>query len=208
MTMRRKIIFLMMIMMILASNMRAQEKSTISESRKKMIMNLMDYRYQGGFYTFEKLFNQNVTYPEELQKNCVMGTVILSFRVDCEGVLTESSIKNSLDESINYQLKKFMELTSGHWNECKDNKYTRFEIPVQFKVKDTKTNTENAVLTCLGESAGFVCNSDKYYLEKVQKLLEKGKGKKAAKYLEILIKRDPYNTEYYDMKKKALEFSK
>ena len=80
---------MMMIMMILASNMRAQEKSTISESRKKVFMNLMDYRYQGGFYTFEKLFNQNVTYPEELQKNCVMGIVILSFRVDCEGVLTE-----------------------------------------------------------------------------------------------------------------------
>lgn len=207
MTMSRKIVFLLMIMMILVSNVRAQEESTVSGSRKKMIMNLMDYRFQGGFYTFEKLFNQNVTYPEGLQKSCVMGIVILSFRVDCEGVLTDLSIKNSLDESINYQLTKFMELTRGHWNECKDDKYTRFEIPVQFKVKDTKTSTENAVLICLGESAGFVCNSDDYYLEKVHKFLEKGKGKKAAKYLEILIKRDPYNTEYYDMKEKALKLS-
>ena len=36
------------------------------------------------------------------------------------------------------------------------------------------------------------------------KLLEKGKAKKATEYIDILIRRDPYNPEYYDMKKDAL----
>jgi len=54
----------------------AQEETTVSESRKRNIMKLMDYRYQGGFYSFEKLFNEEVKYPEILQKECIMGIVI------------------------------------------------------------------------------------------------------------------------------------
>ena len=205
--MSRKIILLIMSMIILAPNIRAQEETTVGESRKKTIMKLMDYRFVGGFYTFEKLFNEHVSYPDYLQKECMMGIVILSFKVDCKGVLTDFSIKNSLDEGLNMQLTKFMELTRGHWNECKDDKYTRFEIPVQFKVEDTETNSENAVLICVGDNVGFTCNSDNYYIEKVKKLLDKGKGKKATKYIDLLIKRDPYNMEFYDMKKKALGLS-
>jgi TonB family protein len=206
--MSRKIILLMIGLLILGSDTWAQEETSVSESRKKSIMKLMDYRYQGGFYSFEKLFNEEVKYPENLQKECIMGIVILSFKVDCNGVLTELSIKNSISEMLNMELSKFMEKTRGHWNECKDDKYTRFEIPVQFKVEETKTSTENAVLICVGTSAGFVCNSDDYYIGKAKKLMEKGKGKKAMKFLDILIKRDPYNMEFYDLKKKALEMMK
>jgi hypothetical protein len=63
------------------------------------------------------------------------------------------------------------------------------------------------VLICVGDNVGFTCNSDNYYIEKVKKLLDKGKGKKATKYIDMLIKRDPYNMEFYDMKKKALGLS-
>lgn len=194
--------------LLIGVTIQAQETTTVSESRKKNVMKQLDYRYIGGFYSFEKLFNQNVTYPEVLQKNCIMGIVIVSFNVNCQGVLTDFSIKNPIDRSINEELAKLFDLTEGHWNECKDEKYSRFEIPIQFRIKDVETNMTDAVFVCETDTPGYVCNDDEYYLKKAEKLVEKGHGKKANKYLDILIKRDPYNLHYYDLKKEALELEK
>ncbi len=205
----RKITGLLILsIMLLAGTLVAQEASTVSESRKKNIMKQLDYRYKGGFYSFEKLFNQNVTYPEVLQKNCIMGIVIVSFVVNCRGELTDFSIKNPIHASINKQLADFFDLTQGNWNECNDEKYSRFEIPIQFRIMDVQTNMTDAVFVCETDTPGYVCNSDDYYLKKAEKLIEKGHGKKAGKYLDILIKRDPYNLHYYDLKKEAIKLMK
>jgi len=71
--MNKTISLLIMSVLLLTSALPAQEVSTVSKSRKKNIKNQLDYRYRGGFYSFEKLFNKNVTYPEVLQKNCITG---------------------------------------------------------------------------------------------------------------------------------------
>lgn len=202
-------IYLLLICMFLAIDLlMAQEPSSVSESRRANIKKQLDYRYRGGFYTFEKLFNNNVTYPEVLERSCIMGIVIASFEVDCNGELTEFSFKNPIHEQINKEIADFFDLTLGQWNECKDDKYTRFEIPIQFRIKDVETNTTDAIFVCEGESPGYVCNGDDYYYKKATKLLEKGKGKKAMEYIDKLIKHDPFNTEYYDMKKEAISHLK
>ncbi len=206
--MNKVISLLILSVMLLSSVVPAQEISTVSESRKKNIMIQLDYRYKGGFYSFEKLFNQHVTYPEVLQKNCIMGIVIVSFIVNCDGVLTDFSIKNPIHASINEQLANLFDLTQGQWNECKDDKYSRFEIPIQFRISDVETNTEDAVFVCETDTPGYVCNDDDYYLKKAEKLLEKGNGKKARKYIDVLIKRDPYNIHYNEMRKESLELIK
>ncbi|HHL57838.1 MAG: hypothetical protein DRI88_06555 [Bacteroidetes bacterium] len=206
--MNKTISLLIMSVLLLTSALPAQEVSTVSKSRKKNIKNQLDYRYRGGFYSFEKLFNKNVTYPEVLQKNCIMGIVIVSFVVNCDGELTDFSIKNPIHPLINEQLAKFFDLTQGQWNTCEDEKYSRFEIPIQFRINDVETNMQDAVFVCVTDTPGYVCNDDSYYFKKAEKLLEKGNGKKAEKYLDILIKRDPYNIEYYEMKKEAISLFK
>ncbi len=206
--MLKRISLLILSFLMISALLPAQVTNSVSESRKKNIMDLLNYRFKGGYYTFEKMFNNNVSFPEELSGSCIMGIVIVSFKVDCSGEFTDFSFKNPLHPIINKELSEFFDLTFGHWNECKDDKYTQFEIPIQFRIRGVATNTTDALLIREGESPGYVCNGDDYYYNKATKQLEKKKGKKAVEYIDILIKRDPFNPEYYDMKKEALSYLK
>ena len=196
--------YLVILGFILTSSVFAQQTTTVAESRNKQVTNLLDYRFTGGTYTFEKLFNQTVTYPEAARKNCIQGIIIASFTVTCDGQLGFVTIKNPLHYGIDDEVKKFFISTNGHWNKCHDKKFEHFEIPIQFKLAGTESLTDEGLFTFEGKNPGYVCNGEAYYLEKAKKYLDKGKGKKAISYLDILIRLDPYNSEYFKLKKQAI----
>lgn len=185
-----------------------QEEGTASASRKKQLRQLFDYRYKGGFYSFEKKFNNTVEYPEYARMNCIMGIVVLEMVIDCEGTPKQISMKTSLGYGVNEELTNLFNATQGEWNKCEDDRYTRFEIPIQFRIEGTETNTEDALFIVEGDMPGHTCNDDNYYRKKAEKALEKEQGKKALKYLNLLIKRDPYNTKYRDMRSQAIALMK
>ena len=185
----------------------SQETMTPAESRSKQISTQLDYRFKGGTYTFEKIFNTTVTYPDVARTNCIQGIIIASFDVTCNGELGFITIKNPLHYNIDNEVKKFFINTNGKWNKCHDSKYEHFEIPIQFKLQGTKTNTEEGLFTFEGKNPGYVCNGEDYYLEKAKKYLEKKKSKKAIANLDILIRLDPYNNEYFELKKQAIQMS-
>jgi hypothetical protein len=186
----------------------AQQEITLSESRKKNLKMMLDYRYRGGFYSFERLFLKTVEYPEIATNNCVTGILIVAFEVDCEGEIQEIKIQNPLQFGIEKQITNFFDQTIGEWNTCDDNRYTRFSVPIQFRITDLETNTTDALLVIEDKIVGVPCEPDAYYLNKAKKQLEKGKGKKALENINVLIKRNPYNTEYADMKKEAIALMK
>ena len=188
---------------LMASLVYGQEE-TASASRKANIKHMLDYRYRGGFYSFEKLFNQTVTYPKVAAGNCVTGIVVVAFEVNCEGEVKNVRMKTPLYYGIREEITKFFDATEGLWNTCDDERYTRFEIPIQFRIIGVETNMEDGILICETNNEGYMCNGDAYYLKKAEKYLKKGNRKKALKNINILIQRNPYNTEYYDMRKKAL----
>ena len=191
-----------------SSYIQAQETQNIGESRREHIRKLLDYRYKGGFYSFERLFNNMVSYSEPARMSCVMGIVIASFEVSCTGQFEKLTFKNALRFGLDKQLEDFFNATAGNWNKCTDDRYTRFEVPIQFTIDGVITNSTDGVLIVTGSHQGYPCNGDDYYIEKAAKLMEKGRGKKSLEYIDPLIQRNPYNTEYYDLKKKALEMEK
>jgi hypothetical protein len=180
---------------------------TVSESRKKMLKQQLDYRFKGGLYTFENYFYKNAEYPEIARDNCIQGIIIASFDVSCDGKMSDVTIKNPLHYGIDEEVKKFFEVVKDKWNTCKDSKYEHFEIPIQFKLEGTEMNAEDALFVFESKNPGYICHGDEYFLNKAKKYLDKGNGKSAMEYLNILIKRDPYNMEYYEMKKQAIELS-
>jgi hypothetical protein len=190
------------------SGILAQDYSSASESRRKQLKAVLDYRYKGGFYTFEQDFNLIVEYPEVATQNCILGIVIVNLVVDCDGQLTKIGMKNGLKYGIDEQISQFFNSTYGKWNKCDDERYTKFEIPVQFVLKGTQTNTTDGVLVKEGENPGYACNGDDYYMVRAEKALEKKKGKKAIPFIDKLIQRDPYNMKLYDMKKEAMKYLK
>ncbi len=178
---------------------------SLSESRKDNLKSMLDYRYKGGYYSFERLFLKTVEFPEVAKMNCVTGIVIVVFEVDCEAEIQEVKIKNPLGYGIETQISNFFENTIGNWNKCDDDRYTRFNVSIQFKITGVITNTDDALLVVEGKIVGVQCYDDSYYLEKAEKMLEKGKGKKAIGYINVLIKRNPYHNEYTDMKQEAID---
>ena len=203
--MRKIALFLVCIIFLSVSNqLISQETKSISQSRKDNIMELLNYRFKGGYYAFEKLFNQTVEYPQMAIGNCVVGIAIISFRVDCDGEVFDVKNKSPLGYGIDHEISIFFSETVGHWNTCNDDKYTKFEVPIQFYLAGTKTNTEDALLIIETENPGFLCNGDEYYINKIDKYISKGKYKRAMPYINIMMRRDPYNTHYYDLMKKAV----
>lgn len=185
-----------------------QENQSISKSRKENVMKLMNYRFKGGFYTFEKLFLQSVKYPPYNDQICLIGMVLIDIEVNCAGEVVNVVVKNPIGLGVEEDISKFMASTAGKWNMCEDDKYTKVEIPVQYRMENVETNDEDAMIVVYGKNEGVVCYDDSYYLEKANKFLEKGYGKKAMPFLNQLIQRNPYNTDYYEMKKKAIELEK
>ncbi len=205
--MKNKSTAILVFFLLLNSLSYSQESVSVSESRKMNMRKLLDYRFKGGFYSFEKLFLSSVSYPEVAKQNCIIGIAIASFEVDCDGNINLVTVKNPLHYGTDEEISAFFQSTRGKWNTCKDERYTRFEIPIQFTMKGTKTDSLNALLVYVGDNPGYACNDDDYYRKKAKKELEKGRGKRAMGYLDVLIKRNPYNNEYYEMKKKAISLS-
>ena len=207
--MHKKFLLFSLTFLMFASftNAASAQSNNIEIARLKQIHKLLDYRFTGGFYGFEKLFFQTVSYPDQARQNCTLGIMIASFTVNCDGKIQDIMIRNSLGQGLNKQVSKFLKATKGHWNPCQDKKFTHFEIPIQFTLKGTETDSTAAALVYEGGSAGYTCYSDSHYLEKAKQALRKGKSQKAQSYLETLIHRNPYETSYYKMLEQALKNS-
>lgn len=202
----KKLVLLLIFLVGIALNnhLISQETKSIAEQRKDNIIKLLDYRFKGGYYTFEKIFLQTVEYPPAAAGNCIMGIAIATFRVNCEGEIYDLIVKTRMGYGIENEISTFLTKTEGNWNKCHDDKYTKFEVPIQFKLEGTETNTEDALLVLVTENPGFVCNDDEYYIKKIDKYVSKGKYKRALQYIEVMRRRDPYNAYYNDLRMKAM----
>lgn len=206
----RNLIFTVLYVLLAHGSAMAQTDSTtanLTESRNKAIRQLINYRYKGGAGAFERTFYANVKYTPEAIRNCIIGTVILSFSVDCNNNIIDFIIRNPLHSGINEQLQAFIKATEGQWNTCKDDKYTQFEVPVLFTLGGTET-AATGFIVLEGETPGYKCKSDAYYMEQFEKYSKKGKTRSALTALDMLIRRNPYDANLYELKKNLLTNSK
>jgi hypothetical protein len=187
--------------------LRAQDEQILhqqlAEERLETLRQVLNYRFKGGAGEFERVMNSLIDYTPEARKNCVIGTMILKFTVSCDNELGDLSLRNPLHYGLNEKVQEFMGATKGMWNTCQDDRYTRFEVPVLFTLEGTETSARGLV-TIIGETPGFTCRSDAWFFERYEKFKEKGKSKKALEMLDQLLRRDPYNNTYYELKRELL----
>ena len=95
--MKKSILVIVFIVLAGISNyLMSQEVNSISQERKDNLIALLNYRFKGGYYTFEKIFQQTIEYPPMAAANCIMGIAIVGFRVNCEGEVYDLKIKTPL----------------------------------------------------------------------------------------------------------------
>lgn len=204
--MTRTILFLMALFsttLVFGQNL-DEFNEKLTNQRYETLRTMLDYRFKGGSGEFERVFLKHVNYTDAARKNCVVGTVVVTFTVSCDNEISELKLRNPMHYGLNEELQKFLEATLDRWNTCQDEKYTRFEIPVLFTLKGTETGARG-FLTLVGDNPGFICRSDSYFMERFEKYKRKGKKKKAIEMLDQLIRRDPYNNTFYDLKRELLQ---
>ena len=175
--------------------------------KNQNIKQLLDYRFKGGSGAFEYAFFSAIEdIPIMAKSECALGTTILIFTVDCDNNLSDLRLRNPLNHGINELIQRFYFSTKEMWNQCHDDKYTQFEIPILFTMEGVAINS-NAYLTFEAKRQGFRCKSDTYYRTEFERLKNKS-PKKAVKMLDPLIQRDPYNYDLYELRKILLERQK
>lgn len=202
----KNIIALLLIIFVFQFPIMAQHMQlgdSLNEVRNQNIRHMLDLRFRGGTGEFERQLLAAVEYTAEARRNCVLGVVILSFSVGCDNELVNFRMRNPLGHGLNEQLRSFFESTDGNWNECDDDRYTRFEIPVAFMLDKTQT-TARGFFTIDGGNPGYRCRSDEYYWDRMNRFRERGRTKKALEMIDVLIHRDPLNSKYTEVKRALL----
>lgn len=196
-----------MLLLFLQSVISIQAQSTfvdaVEKERHENLKKLLDLRFRGGSGEFERQLLASVEYTDYAKRQCLVGVVILSFSVSCDNTLSDFRMRNPLHHGLNEQLTAFFRSTEDHWNRCTDERYTRFEIPVAFTIEGVKTGGRG-FFTIEEESVGYRCRDDAYYIERLERFRERGRTKRAIGMVDVLIRRNPYNTEYVEIKRALL----
>ncbi len=175
----------------------------VEKERNENLKKLLDLRFRGGSGEFERQLLASVQYTDYARRQCLVGVVILSFSISCDNTMSDFRMRNPLHHGLNEQLTAFFRSTEGHWNRCTDERYTRFEIPVAFTIEGVKTNGRG-FYTIEEESSGYRCRDDQYYIERLERFRERGRTKRAIGMVDVLIRRNPFNTEYVEIKRALL----
>ena len=92
--------------------------------------------FNGGMKALREFIKKNIRYPEELKNSGISGKVVLSFFVYEDGTIKDIKVIRSLNEKLDAEAIRVLNLTSGMWKPGMQNgKVVRcmMTIPVEFK---------------------------------------------------------------------------
>jgi hypothetical protein len=197
------ILFILLLFTWQAIAQASQPADSLQKIRDQHTRHMLDLRFRGGAGEFERQLLAAVDYTDRARRDCVLGVVILSFTVSCDNELGDFRMRNPLGYGINEQLSEFFNKTANNWNKCDDDRYTRFEIPVAFTLEGSQTGGRGFI-TVEGLNPGYRCRADQYFIDRLQRYRERGRVKKAIEMVDVLIRRDPLNTAYTEIKLELL----
>lgn len=96
--------------------------------------------YPGGFRAINNFFEENMRYPEQARKQNIEGKVIVKFKIEKDGTITEAFVVRSPDSSLNEEAIRLVKCMSGKWIPAKSSGGKAidswFTIPVKFKLEE------------------------------------------------------------------------
>ena len=96
--------------------------------------------YPGGFRAINNFFEENMRYPEQARKQNIEGKVIVKFKIEKDGTITEAFVVRSPDSSLNEEAIRLVKSLPGKWIPAKSSGGKAidswFTIPVKFKLEE------------------------------------------------------------------------
>lgn len=162
-------------------------------------------RYQGGAEAFYEYLGQNLKYPSQARGNGRVGTAIVTFTILPEGDFTNFKIVNPLGKGIDENIRDVFSEIENKWLPEANALPASIYLPITYTINgktflrlppsEDKFISE-IVVNAMGSSRSQK-HSREQLIERVYKFIEKKKHKKALRYADELIRRDPLNKQWY-----------
>lgn len=156
--------------------------------------------FKGGHKNLNSFIYSNLIYPEFSSENCLQGSVMVSFKVNQQGKIYESSIYRGFGTDLDIEALRVVRLTSGKWIvPANHDTLTAMVLPVNFSLRDSRCNGRtkdeiNAAISAYRARAGLNSAIYNFYDKKSQ-----GKYDPADEArIEIIKSQLGYDAKYID----------
>lgn len=162
-------------------------------------------RYEGGAEAFYRLMGSSLRYPAGARHAGIVGTAILSFTLLPDGQVTNIEMANPLGKVIDDEVKQVFAKTTDHWLAAPDDVPARMYLPIAFTIDgapliragmDDDLFIEEIVVKAFGPLRANLRSREKL-IESLYKYIEKKKHRRALRFADELVRRDPHNKEWY-----------
>lgn len=169
-------------------------------------------RFKGGEIEFRNFLAQNLKYPVLSQENKSVGYSITGITITPEGTIFDISTINLIDESIERDIYRVLQMTKNKWLKCDTISINQtFYVQIAYvmgntpdiknQVKDKLNFIDLVALTAMGLSNdSYLPESDESIAAKFGEALKKNEYNEAINYINELIKRNPFNRELYQLR--------
>ncbi|MDN5285635.1 MAG: TonB family protein [Mucilaginibacter sp.] len=100
--------------------------------------------FKGGQEALMSFLKSKIVYPEYSSKNCISGTINVSFRLDKDGRITDAKVQQGLGIDLDDEALRVIKLTSSRWTVPADfNTTTNLVQPIRFDPDLTNCRSSN-----------------------------------------------------------------
>ena len=162
-------------------------------------------RYQGGTKAFYRQIGSNLRYPSGARQAGIIGTAILGFTLLPDGHVTDVEMSNSLSKNVDDEVQQVFAKTIDYWLASPDDLPVRMYLPIAFTIEGiplirAQMNDdfflEEIVVKAFGPVNANIRSRERL-IESLYKFIEKKKYGRALHFADELIRRDPFNKDWY-----------
>lgn len=173
----------------------------------------IELRYKEKEHGFLKYLSKNLKYPDESATNKVTGYSVTGITITPQGEIKNINIINSLDKNIDDQITTALSKTKGKWIKSDSIKTDEtFYVQVIYRIessdaapsqdpplKDIFNFIEPITVTSKASKEEGIETSESIGT-KIAECLKSNKSDESIKYIDELIRRNPFNKNLYQLK--------
>jgi hypothetical protein len=171
----------------------------------------IDYRFEGGSDGFMKFISLNTIYPDYSRQENSFGLSVSTITIKPDGVVGDIVIINPIDTEIDQMVLNLLKSTSGFWKRC-DTTKTDLKLYVQIVFNLIGANSDFSLdenfpkniqfidpvfISVMVNKRGHKPLNDKVLAKECSENFKIGNYNNALGQINELIKRYPYNVDFY-----------
>lgn len=175
---------------------------------------VIDSRYKGQEIELRKLIATNLRYPNESLGSKLTGCSLTGITITPEGKIFETFTINSIDEPIEKEINRVLQITNNNWLKCDTISInqtfyipiiyvitTQGEIPVfNSPVNDRYNFIKPIILAAEVKKSKDLPETDEFIATKIVDELKKNEHDEAIRYIDESVRRNPFKKELYQLR--------